>query len=190
MHLQILHLTVDHTHRTSLKSRLLYTRDTHHLTRMNMGPLIAVIWGTCRYMIPSNWCALLISILPRRTHQLRFAKEPAVKTPSAAAANDSWLSSLERVETPPPRTPPVSSPPPIVAPRPRLPEVRGSSLSAIRRESMDKDDSRALVQDQTRKIAALEAEKASLSSSIEQLKHTESSMSSFRFLISKTWPLT
>lgn len=106
-----------------------------------------------------------------------------------------WLASLDRVDAPlspappSPAPPSASSPPPsarvppspvppaaIHAPKPQaavtspLPTVTSPTS-----DNKERDDLRALIQDQARAIASLEVEKSSLLASVEQLNQLETS---------------
>ena len=91
------------------------------------------------------------------------------------AHNDtSWLSGLSRVDAVPAPSPPVT----LVSPAPRYaahppPPAAPAAASSPPAAAPDREDLRALVRDQKRAIEALEADKASLSASLEHLAQVE-----------------
>ena len=110
--------------------------------------------------------ACLVSLL------CRFSNGPTSNGSHNAHSDTSWLSGLSRVDAAPAPSPPVTlaSPAPRYAAHPPPPAATSPPAAAP-----DREDLRALVRDQKRAIEALEAEKASLSASLEHLAQVEQS---------------
>lgn len=101
------------------------------------------------------------------------------------SADNDWLASLTSVDAPAQsyQSPKPSSPSPAASRRQSLVSPQASIATPPPRPSSvkpgERDDLRALIQDQARTIATLESEKTSLTMSLEQLKHAEASQSVF-----------